>query len=40
MEELAELKKGVVAHEGDFIRIAHENLTQFYQPLAPWINYL
>jgi hypothetical protein len=40
MEELAELKKGVVAHEGDFIRMAHENITQFYRPLVPWINRL
>ncbi|KAL2801971.1 hypothetical protein BJX63DRAFT_426405 [Aspergillus granulosus] len=40
MEELAELKKGVVAHEGDFMKMVHENITQFYRSLAPWINRL
>lgn len=39
-EELAELKKGQVSHEGDFIRIAGEYFTLYYQPLIPWVNRL
>ncbi|EJT68570.1 hypothetical protein GGTG_13856 [Gaeumannomyces tritici R3-111a-1] len=39
-EELAELKKGQVSHEGDFIRTAEENFTPYYQPLIPWVNRL
>jgi serine/threonine protein kinase len=39
-EELAEQKKGQVSHEGDFIRIAEENFTPYYQPLIPWVNRL
>ncbi|KAL8303375.1 hypothetical protein RB601_003674 [Gaeumannomyces tritici] len=39
-EELAELKKGQVSHEGDFIRTTEENFTPYYQPLIPWVNRL
>ncbi|KAH6881086.1 serine/threonine-protein kinase Sgk2 [Thelonectria olida] len=40
IEELAELKKGQVSHEGDFIRAAEENFTSYYRPLIPWVNRL
>jgi hypothetical protein len=39
-EELAQLKKGIVAHEQDFIETAEENFTEYYQPLIPWVNRL
>ena len=39
-EELAELKKGCVAHEGDFIKTAEEYFTSYYQSLKPWGNRL
>ncbi|CAM1503445.1 Fc.00g082210.m01.CDS01 [Cosmosporella sp. VM-42] len=32
--ELANLKKGQVSHEGDFIKTAEENFTSYYQPLV------
>jgi hypothetical protein len=38
MEELAEIKKGVVAEEGDFLKSSEENFTAYYQPLIPWVN--
>ncbi|PKY05935.1 hypothetical protein P168DRAFT_250930 [Aspergillus campestris IBT 28561] len=40
LEELAELKKGAVAHEGDFIRMTDEHFSDFYKPLGPWVNRL
>lgn len=40
MESLAKQKKGLVSHEGDFIRSAEENFTRYYQPLIPWVNRL
>ena len=40
MKELAELKKGVVAGEADFIETAEENFTLYYRPLIPWVNRL
>jgi hypothetical protein len=40
MAELAKLKKGTVAHEGDFQRIAEEHFTPYHRPLAPWVNRL
>ncbi|KAE8154986.1 hypothetical protein BDV25DRAFT_170316 [Aspergillus avenaceus] len=40
MEELAERKKGAVAHEGDFISMVNDNFTEFYRPLVPWVNRL
>ncbi|GIK06015.1 hypothetical protein Aspvir_010133 [Aspergillus viridinutans] len=40
MEELAELKKGAVAHEGDFISMVNEYFTGFYKPLVAWVNRL
>ncbi|OAA64472.1 Protein kinase-like domain protein [Niveomyces insectorum RCEF 264] len=39
-ELLAEIKKGQVSHEGDFIRSIEEHFTPYYQPLIPWINRL
>ena len=39
-EALAELKKGKVVHEGDFIRTATQSFTPYYQPLIPWVNRL
>jgi hypothetical protein len=39
-EELAELKKGTVAHEGDFIKTLEENFTSYYRSLIPWTNRL
>jgi hypothetical protein len=40
MQELAELKKGTVSHEGDFNKTLDENFTPYYQPLKPWVNRL
>jgi hypothetical protein len=40
MEELAELKKGAVAHEGDFVSMVNEHFTKHYKPLAPWVSRL
>ncbi|KKK17119.1 hypothetical protein ARAM_006192 [Aspergillus rambellii] len=40
MDELAKLKKGTIAHEGDFIRLVNDNFTDYYQPLGPWVNRL
>jgi hypothetical protein len=40
MEELAEIKKGMMAHEGDFLKMASEHFTPYYQPLIPWVNKL
>jgi hypothetical protein len=40
MASLAELKKGRVSHEGDFIKAAEEDFTKCYQPLIPWVNKL
>jgi hypothetical protein len=38
--QLAKLKKGEIMDEGDFIRSAKVNFTQYYQPLVPWVNRL
>ncbi|OAQ57431.1 FunK1 protein kinase [Pochonia chlamydosporia 170] len=38
--ELAELKKGQVSHEQDFIRTTSEYFTTLYTPLIPWVNKL
>jgi hypothetical protein len=38
MEELAAIKKGEVADEGDFLKSAEENFTVYYQSLIPWVN--
>jgi Fungal protein kinase len=40
MGELAELKKGTIADEGDFLKTAEENFTAYYQSLIPWVNRL
>ncbi|OJD23450.1 hypothetical protein ACJ73_05191 [Blastomyces percursus] len=39
-ENLAYEKKGLVSDEGDFLRIAEQNFTPYYQPLASWVNLL
>lgn len=39
-EELAELKKGKVSHEGDFVKAAEKHFTPYYQPMVPWVNRL
>jgi len=38
--KLAELKKGTVADERDFLKTVGENFTVYYQPLIPWVNRL
>jgi hypothetical protein len=38
MDDLAELKKGIVAHEGDFKRMLDDNFTSYYKPIGPWVN--
>ncbi len=38
--KLADLKKGTVSHEGDFLRKAKINFTPYYQKLVPWMNRL
>ena len=35
IKELVELKKGCVAHKGDFIKIAEEYFILYYQLLKP-----
>ena len=37
---LAEVKKGTLGDEGDFLNTAEENFTQYYKPLIPWVNRL
>ena len=39
-EELAISKRGVIADEEDFLQLAKENFTSYYQPLALWVNRL
>ncbi|KAI1939033.1 hypothetical protein LOZ66_003110 [Ophidiomyces ophidiicola] len=39
-EELADIKKGVINHERDFLRIIEDHFTPFYKPLSPWVNRL
>ena len=39
-EELARSKKGMVDDEGDFLKIAEESFTTYFQPLIPWVNRL
>ncbi|KAK0612607.1 hypothetical protein B0T17DRAFT_649038 [Bombardia bombarda] len=39
-EELAQLKKGEINHEGDFLRTAEEDFASYYQPMIPWVNRL
>jgi len=39
-KELAKLKKGKVAYKGNFIKIAEEYFTPYYQLLVPWVNRL
>ena len=40
MDDLAELKKGMMAHEGDFKRMLDDNFTPYHRPMAPWVNRL
>ncbi|KAI9856816.1 MAG: hypothetical protein M1813_008753 [Trichoglossum hirsutum] len=37
---LAEIKQGMVVHEGDFIKKVSQNFTPYHQPLIPWVNRL
>jgi len=39
-KELAELKKGIVADEGDFLTTAGDIFTPFYRFLIRWVNRL
>jgi serine/threonine protein kinase len=39
-EELAINKKGVVVDEEDFLAIAGDHFSLYYQPLVPWVNRL
>ncbi|PGH34678.1 hypothetical protein GX50_02466 [[Emmonsia] crescens] len=39
-EELGDAKKGVISDEGDFLRIAEDHFTSYYQPLIPCANRL
>ncbi|KAM0431370.1 hypothetical protein ACHAPT_005347 [Fusarium lateritium] len=39
-EELADLKKGLVIDERDFIKTTEQYFTPFYMPLVPWVNRL
>ncbi|KAE8154788.1 hypothetical protein BDV25DRAFT_135431 [Aspergillus avenaceus] len=38
--KLAHSKKGIVNDEGDFLQLAEESFTSYYQPLVPWVNRL
>lgn len=37
---LADVKRGHISDEADFIKAAEDNFTQYYQPLIPWVNRL
>ena len=37
---LVAAKKAVVDDQRDFLRVAEENFTHYYQPLIPWVNTL
>ena len=39
-EGLADLKKGVINDEADFLKTAENEFTSYYQPLVPWVNRL
>ncbi|RYO87915.1 hypothetical protein DL764_008794 [Monosporascus ibericus] len=39
-EELASDKKGVIADEGDFLKIMEEYFTSYFQALSSWVNRL
>ncbi|KAI9767834.1 MAG: hypothetical protein M1839_004335 [Geoglossum umbratile] len=39
-DELAEIKSGIVVHEGDFIKTVSQNFTPYYQSFIPWVNRL
>ncbi|KAJ8131900.1 hypothetical protein O1611_g1727 [Lasiodiplodia mahajangana] len=37
---LADLKKGCVSHEADFIKASTKEFAPYYQPMVPWVNRL
>ncbi|KAF1354391.1 hypothetical protein EJ07DRAFT_132963 [Lizonia empirigonia] len=39
-EELAEIKKGIVGDERDFLKTVEANFTPYYSPLIPYVNRL
>lgn len=39
-EELAEIKKGVIGDERDFLKTVEATFTPYYQPLIPYVNRL
>ncbi|KAH8695741.1 hypothetical protein GQ44DRAFT_719331 [Phaeosphaeriaceae sp. PMI808] len=39
-EELAEIKKGIVGDESDFLKTLEANFTPYYKPIIPYINRL
>lgn len=39
-EELAEIRKGIVGDEGDFLKTVEATFTPYYQPLIPYVNRL
>jgi hypothetical protein len=39
-EELAELKNGMVAHEGGLKKMVDESFTPYYESPVPWLNRL
>lgn len=39
-KQLADLKKGMVSDEVDFLKRAEENFTPYYRLLVPWVNRL
>ena len=40
IEELAKIKKGVVANKKDFLKTVGNNFLLYYQPLISWVNRL
>ncbi len=38
--KLAQSKKGIIDDEADFLKVAEENFTAYYQPLISWVNKL
>jgi hypothetical protein len=39
-EVLADLKKGTISDEADFVKTANEHFTEYYHPLIPCVNAL
>ncbi|KAI9766861.1 MAG: hypothetical protein M1839_004748 [Geoglossum umbratile] len=40
MDELAEIKSGIIADESHFLEMIRKHFTSYYQSLVPWINRL